>query len=99
VGLERSPLSLVSTTEELLERKSRSSGLENRDYSRRNPSRSQRGTLFPQTLLLTSPVGVARSRSQAREFFLYTLTVRKAQRFGNWVYFRLQARNQGQTKE
>jgi hypothetical protein len=30
VGLERDPLSLVSTTEELLERKSSGSGLENR---------------------------------------------------------------------
>jgi hypothetical protein len=32
VGLERGPLSLVSTIEELLERKSSGSGLENRDY-------------------------------------------------------------------
>jgi hypothetical protein len=37
VGLERGPLSLVSTTEELLGRKSNCSGLENRDYSYRNP--------------------------------------------------------------
>jgi hypothetical protein len=35
VGLERGPLSLVSTTEELLGRKSSGSGLEIRDYSRR----------------------------------------------------------------
>jgi hypothetical protein len=35
VGLERSQLSLVSITEELLERKSSSSGLEIRDYGRR----------------------------------------------------------------
>jgi hypothetical protein len=39
VDLDRGPLSLVSTTEELLERKSNSSGLENRDYGRRDPSR------------------------------------------------------------
>jgi hypothetical protein len=32
VNLERGPLSLVSTTEELLERKTSGSGLENRDY-------------------------------------------------------------------
>jgi hypothetical protein len=46
VGLERGSLSLVSTIEELLERKSCCSGLENRDYGRkgsaaltvRNPS-------------------------------------------------------------
>jgi hypothetical protein len=32
VGLERGPLSLVSTTEELLERKCSGSGLESREY-------------------------------------------------------------------
>jgi hypothetical protein len=35
VGLERGPLSLVSKIEELLERKSGDSGLENREYDRR----------------------------------------------------------------
>jgi hypothetical protein len=35
VGLERGPLSLASTIEELLERKSSGSGLQNRDYGRR----------------------------------------------------------------
>jgi hypothetical protein len=35
VGLERGPLSLVSTNEELLERKSSGSGLEIREYDRR----------------------------------------------------------------
>jgi hypothetical protein len=35
VGLKRGPLSLVSTTEELPERKSSGSALENRDYGRR----------------------------------------------------------------
>jgi hypothetical protein len=35
VGLERGPLSLVSTIEELLGRKSSGSGLENREYGRR----------------------------------------------------------------
>jgi hypothetical protein len=39
VGLERDPLSLVNTGEELLERKSSGSGLENRDYGRRDPPR------------------------------------------------------------
>jgi hypothetical protein len=38
VGLERGPISLVSTTEELLGRKSSGSGLENREYGRRDPS-------------------------------------------------------------
>jgi hypothetical protein len=35
VGLERDPLSFVSTNEGLLERKTSGSGLENRDYSHR----------------------------------------------------------------
>jgi hypothetical protein len=39
VGLERGPLSLVSTSEELLERKSNGSSLGNRDYGRRVPPR------------------------------------------------------------
>jgi hypothetical protein len=39
MGLERGPLSLVSTIEELLERKSSVFGLENREYGRRDPSR------------------------------------------------------------
>jgi hypothetical protein len=38
VGLERGSLSLVSTIEELLGRKSSGSGLENRDYGRRGSS-------------------------------------------------------------
>jgi hypothetical protein len=39
VGLERGPLSLVSTTEELLGRKSGGSDIENRKYGSRDPSR------------------------------------------------------------
>jgi hypothetical protein len=39
VGLELGPLSLVSTTEELLGRKSSGSGPEIREYGRRDPSR------------------------------------------------------------
>jgi hypothetical protein len=38
MGLERGPLSLVSTIEEILERKSSSSGLEIREYGHRDPS-------------------------------------------------------------
>jgi hypothetical protein len=41
MGLERGPPSLVSTTEELLERKRSGSGLENREFGRRDPSRCQ----------------------------------------------------------
>jgi hypothetical protein len=39
VGLERGPLSLVSTTEELFGRNSSGSGLESREYGRRDSSR------------------------------------------------------------
>jgi hypothetical protein len=38
VGLEQGPISLVSTIEELLERKSSGSGLEIREYGRRDLS-------------------------------------------------------------
>jgi hypothetical protein len=55
VGLERGPLSLVGKTEELLERKSSGSGLEDREYGRRDPPSWLRGTLYPQKLALTSP--------------------------------------------
>jgi hypothetical protein len=48
MGLERGPLSLVNTTEELLRRKSSGSSLENRNYGRRDPSRLPSGTLYKQ---------------------------------------------------
>jgi hypothetical protein len=76
VGLERGPLSLVSTIEELLERKSSGSGLENRGYGCRDPSRWPRGTPYPQNLALTSQTGggrsvrMVRSRTQTTEFSL-----------------------------
>jgi hypothetical protein len=61
VGLERDPLSLMSTSEELLGRKSSGSGLENQENGCRNPSRWPCDTLYPQTLALTSPTGGGRS--------------------------------------
>jgi hypothetical protein len=45
MGLERDPLSLVSTIEELLGRKSSGSGLEIREYGRKDLSRWPRDTL------------------------------------------------------
>jgi hypothetical protein len=75
VGLERGPLSPVSTTEELLGRKSRSCGLESKEYGRREQPRWLRGILYPQKLALASPtsgsrsVGIVRSRTQTTEFF------------------------------
>jgi hypothetical protein len=73
VGLERGPLSLVSTIEELLERKSSGSGPKSREYEHRDPSRRPRGTLYPPKLALTSPksggrsVGIVLSWTRATE--------------------------------
>jgi hypothetical protein len=44
VDLEWGPLSLVSTNEELLGRKSSGSSLESREHGRRDPSRCPLGT-------------------------------------------------------
>jgi hypothetical protein len=80
VGLGRGPISLVSTTEELLERKCSDSGLENRDYGRkgfgalttRHPLSAKVGK---------SPtrggrsVGIVHLRTQAKEFvFSYVIS-------------------------
>jgi hypothetical protein len=61
VGLERGPFSLMSKIEELLGRNSSGSGLEIREYDRRDPSRWPRGTLYQQKLALTSPTNGGRS--------------------------------------
>jgi hypothetical protein len=74
VGLELGPLSLVSTIEELLGRKSSGFGLEIREYGRRDPSLWPHGTLYPHKLALTSltsgghSVGIVYSRIQAMKF-------------------------------
>jgi hypothetical protein len=73
VGLERGPLSLVSTIEELPKRKSSGSGLERREYGRRD-SHADHVDLIPQMFALTSPtsggrsVGIVRWRTQDTEF-------------------------------
>jgi hypothetical protein len=75
MGLERGPLSLMSTIEELLGRKRNGSGLENREYGRKDPSHLPRGTLYPQKLALTSPisgvryVGIVSSRTTKFSLF------------------------------
>jgi hypothetical protein len=53
-------------TEEVLERKSSGSGLEKRQYGRRDLSRWRRGILYPQKLPLTSLTGGGRSASVVR---------------------------------
>jgi hypothetical protein len=83
VGLERDPLILVSTTEEILGRKSSGSGLENREYGLEDPLRWPRDTLYPQKLALTSPtsgvnsVGIVHLRTKATDFFLPAFIQRK----------------------
>jgi hypothetical protein len=77
VGLERSLLSLVSTIEELLGRKFSGSGLENREYDRRDPLCWPRNTFLTQKLTLTSAtsgdrsVGIVRSWTEAVDFVLF----------------------------
>jgi hypothetical protein len=65
----------VSTTEELLGRKSSGTGLESRECGRRDPSH------YPRKLALTSPtsggssVGIVRLQTQAREFSFSSLPI------------------------
>jgi hypothetical protein len=81
VGLERGPLSFVSTTEELLERKNSGFGLGNQDYGRKDPSHWPSGSLYPQKLALTWPtsgggsVGTVRLRTKATEFSYFVITI------------------------
>jgi hypothetical protein len=79
VGLEWVPLSLVSTTEELLGRKSSGYGLESREYGHSDPSWWLSSNLYPQKLTLASPtsgcrsVGIVRSLTKATELLLLLL--------------------------
>jgi hypothetical protein len=84
-GSGTGPLSLMSTTEELLGRKSSGSGLENRDYCRRGSAALT--TVHPsirKKLALTSPtsgshlVGIVRSRTKATELLLLLLLLKYA---------------------
>jgi hypothetical protein len=75
VGLERSPLSLLNTTEELLGIKNSGSGLETKNTAVEDPP-CYATPLYPYKLVLTSPtsrgrsIGIVRSRTQATEFSL-----------------------------
>jgi hypothetical protein len=79
VGLEWGSLSLVCTVEELLERKSRGSGIENRDYGRRGSAALT--TLHPSTSATSGgrSVGIVRSRIQATEFMTTHIEVTSTQ--------------------
>jgi hypothetical protein len=76
LGLERGPLSLVSIIEELLERKSSGSGVENRDYGLGISRADHAKPLFPQKLTITSPtsggrsVDIVRSRTTVTKLFV-----------------------------
>jgi hypothetical protein len=61
VGMERGPLSFLSTIEELLERKSSGSDLGNRDYGHRGSAADYAIPLYPRKLALTSPTSGGRS--------------------------------------
>jgi hypothetical protein len=77
VGLERGPLSLVSTIEELLGEKSSGSGLETLEYGRGDPLRWVRDTIYVQRLSVTWPtvggrsVGVVRSRTATASLIFF----------------------------
>jgi hypothetical protein len=78
VGLERSPLSLVSTTEESLERKSSDSGLETENTAL-GIRHADHVALYQQKLAPISPtsgfrsVGIVRSRTKATEFLTFII--------------------------
>jgi hypothetical protein len=75
LGLERGPLSLMSTIE-LYGRNSSDSGLGSGEYGHGDLLCWPRDILYPQKLALTSPtsgghsIGIIRSRTKAMEFFL-----------------------------
>jgi hypothetical protein len=69
VGLEPGSLSLANTTEELLGRNSSGSGLESREYGRRDSSRRKKLALTSLTSCGHS-VGIVRLRAEATELKL-----------------------------
>jgi hypothetical protein len=81
VGLERGPLSLVSTIEELLGWKCSCSGLESREYGRRNPSIWPRDTLYPKKVGTNfadnqrSLGRYIRSRTQSKQFKKFVVQI------------------------
>jgi hypothetical protein len=68
VSLERDPLRFVSTTEELLGSNSRSSGLEIREYGRRDSSSIRKKLALTSLTSGGRSVGIVRLRAEAMEF-------------------------------
>jgi hypothetical protein len=82
VGLERDPLSLVTTIEELLERESGDSSLKNPDYDLRGSAAlTTRHPSIRKELALTSPtsgscsIGIVRWRTEATELLLVIINI------------------------
>jgi hypothetical protein len=81
VGLQQGQLSLVTTIEEVLGRKSNDTCLDNQHYGRGDPFRWPRYTLYSQKLALTAPtncdrsVGIVRSRAKDTQFFFVFLSL------------------------
>jgi hypothetical protein len=79
VGLERGPLSLVSTTEELLGRNNSGCGLEIREYAVGIRHVDHVAPSIRKELALTSPssggrsVGIICLRTEAKDFFLFCI--------------------------
>jgi hypothetical protein len=92
LDLEQGPLSLVSTIEELLGRKSSGSGLENREYGRRDPLCWSRNTFCPQKLALTSltsggcSVGIVRSRANGHGVCLFAFVDSSSLESNAWLW-------------
>jgi hypothetical protein len=79
MGLERGPLSLMSTTKEIFERESSGFCLENRNYGHRGyAALTVQHPAIHKKLSLSSPtsggrlVGIVCSRTQATEFYTST---------------------------
>jgi hypothetical protein len=83
VGLERGPLSLVSTTEELLDRKVAAPVWKTENTAVGIRHAEHVAPLYPQKLVITSPTGdgrsvvIVRSRTQTMEFSLFDKDERK----------------------
>jgi hypothetical protein len=85
-----------STAHALLERKCSGSGLQTREYGRSHPSRSPRGTRYPQKLTITSPtsgglsVGIVHSRrpevcGMIMDIIHNPVFISNIQLFGDWT--------------
>jgi hypothetical protein len=90
VGLERGPLSLVSTTEEILGRNNSGSGLEVREYGRRDSSRWPSGILYPQKVgtNFADPLGLYSSLADWGHGVFFCISLRdRMRRFGlDWSF-------------